>query len=71
MSNYGGRTGMYSIIKFTKEVCRIYGVFAPTIISFVDGSTLSSDDKATVKAWLNGATAACAILQTVEVKYEE
>lgn len=67
--NYGGRNGMSSIIFFVRQVCRIYTTFSAAIISYINASSLSSDDKATVIAWLNAGSAACAILETLKVSY--
>lgn len=68
-SNYGGRNGMSSIIFFVRQTCRIYTKFSAGIIAFINASSLSSGDKATVIAWLNAASAACAILETLKVTY--
>lgn len=68
--NYGGRNGVSTLIKVTKHICHIYASFSGAIIAYVNGSSLSSGDKATVIAWLNGASAACAILETIEYVYE-
>lgn len=68
--NYGGRTGMWSIIFFVHQVCRIYGIFMPSILAFITASSLTTEQKDTVTAWLNGATEACSILELLFVSYE-
>lgn len=68
--NYGGRIGVSTIISLTRHICRIYTTYSSRIIAWVDGSTLSSGDKTTVKDWLAAAQSACAILESVMVVYE-
>lgn len=70
-SNYGGRNGVSSIVRLTRELCRIYTAYSGGIINYVNNSSMSPSDKATVIAWLNGGVAACAILEaSVMVSYE-
>jgi len=68
--NYGGRTGVSTIIFLIKRICHVYTSFSASIIAYVNGSSLSSGDKATVIAWLNGASAACAIIEQIRYVYE-
>jgi hypothetical protein len=68
--NYGGRNGVSTIITVTQKICHIYASFAGQIVAYINGSSLSPADKATVTAWLNGASAACAILETIKFNYE-
>jgi hypothetical protein len=68
--NYGGRIGMASIIKGVQFVCRIYGVYQDPIISYINGSTLSTDQKTALINWLNLATASCGLLMSLKFAYE-
>jgi len=68
--NYGGRIGMSSILAGIHFVCRIYGKSMGTINTFVDGSSLTSEQKTQVKDWLNAATAVCALVESIKVVYE-
>lgn len=70
--NYGGRIGVATLILLARRVCDLYTKYAPSIISFINASSLSAEDKAAVLAWLNAAQSVCAALRTsVEVVYEK
>lgn len=69
-SNYGGRNGVATVIFFTRQLCRIYTKYSAAITGFIATSTLTSPQKATLTAWLNSATEACMLLETLMVVYE-
>lgn len=68
--NYGGRNGVSTLIRTVKYLCKLYLAFANPIITWINGSTLNSEQKTIVLAWLNGMQEACMILETVQVTYE-
>ena len=68
--NYGGRIGMSTTIKVVQALCKIYGTYQAKIIAYVNASTLTSDQKASVISWLNLATEICGLLTSIQVVYE-
>lgn len=70
MFNYGGRNGISTIIRVTKHICRIYLTFSARITQYISDSTLETEKKTTVLAWLNAAQEACMILEEIQVSYE-
>lgn len=69
--NYGARNGIATVIKYVRLLCKIYAKLAPSIVSYIDGSTMTEEQKVTVLAWLDGAMAVCVILETTtQVVYE-
>lgn len=68
--NFGGRIGMSTLIVAVKALCNIYLRYQAPILEYIDGSSLTSDQKSQITSWLNLASASCAILVTLEFKYE-
>lgn len=69
--NYGSRNGMATMLQLVRKLCKLYAAFSAGIISFINASSLTTEQKTEVIAWLNGASAVCAILETsVLVTYE-
>lgn len=69
--NYGGRFGVSTIIFLTIKLCDIYQLNITKIKDFIDGvSGITTDQKNTVKDWLDGANAACTVLKIIKVAYE-
>lgn len=69
--NYGGRFGVSTIITLTVKLCDIYQPNVTKIKDFIDSvDAIDSGQKTTVKAWLDGADAACTILKIVKATYE-
>jgi len=62
---YNKKTGVTTVIKLTKHLCGIFDVFSPTILSWVNSSTLTTAQKAQVTDWLNGVSGVCALLRTI------
>jgi len=71
MFNYGGRNGVSTLLTLIKGICRIYTSFSESIIAYVNGSNLSSEDKITLINWLNLASSACAIVSNLRYSYEQ
>lgn len=69
--NYGGRNGVSEIIRLTRLLCRIYVRYSSRIVAFINASSLTTEQKATVTAWLADAQEACMLLETVMVTYEK
>lgn len=69
-SSYGGRNGMSSLLMFVHALCRIYGAFTAAIVTFINASDLTSEQKTEVLNWLNLATTICTILETIKVEFE-
>lgn len=69
--NYGGKIGMSTLIVLTIKLCALYVTYAPSIKTYINAqSTITTEQKAVVIAWLDGIVAACEILRVLQVKYE-
>ena len=71
MFNYGGRNGVSTLLFIVKRMCHIYTSFSGQIVAYVNGSSLSSEDKTTIINWLNLASTACTILSNLRYSYEQ
>lgn len=71
MFNYGGRIGMSTTIRLVIKLCDIYVKYAPKMKAYINASTnLTTEQKSTVIAWLDGIVVSCEILRLLEVTYE-
>lgn len=69
--NYGGRNGMATIINLIRTICRVYTKFSGAIIAYINSTTLTTEQKAVIIDWLNGASVVCALIEgSVQVVYE-
>lgn len=70
--NYGGKIGIYSVIKFTKLLCRIYVKFLTPIRDYINTHpTLTLEQKVQIIMWLDTAADVCYLLESqVEFVYE-
>jgi len=69
--NYGGRIGMSTLIRLVIRLCDIYVKYSPKMKAYInDSTTLTSTQKSTVIAWLDGIVVSCEILRLLEVTYE-
>lgn len=68
--NYGGRIGMSTLIATVRKACDILVKYQSPLFNFINSSALSTDQKSTVIAWLNGMVGACGILMLLKVEYE-
>lgn len=63
------RTGMAIATQVVKHLCRILITYRPAmdgvLAAAVTGSIITAAQKATLDAWLDGASAACDILRLV------
>lgn len=62
MAEYGARTGVTTLIKVVRALCRLYLTYSAKINAWVN-TAIPSGDRATVLAWLAGIAAVCAILE--------
>lgn len=71
MFNYGGRIGMSTTIRLVIKLCDIYVKYSPKMKAYINASTnLTTEQKATVIAWLDGIVVSCELLRLLEVTYE-
>lgn len=68
--NYLGRTGIASIIKAIQFLCRIYTSYQTSIIAYINGSSLTGDQKGDVITWLNAANGVCGLILLMKVNYD-
>jgi len=65
MAAYGARTGVTTLLALVKHLCGIYMLFSTKINAWVNSSSLSPSDKATVLAWLSSISEVCTLLKTI------
>jgi len=58
---YGSKTGVTTVIKLVKHLCRIFLIYEAKIIAWADGN-MSPTDAATFKAWIATTKAVCTLL---------
>lgn len=68
--NWSGRIGMSALIVVVKKLCHLYITYQAPILSYIAGSSLTTLQKTTLTDWLNVASAACAILVSLQYSYE-
>jgi len=62
---YGKRTGVTSFKQTIKEVCELLRKFQPTIVAWINASTLDATDKALAITAISAVNAACAAIQAL------
>lgn len=65
MAFYGARTGVTTLLALVKHLCGIYGLFDTKINAWVNASSLSPADKATILSWLGSISEICTLLKTI------
>lgn len=69
--NYGSKNGMSTIVKLIKHICRVYLAYTAAIQTFINSSSLTTEQKAQVIDWLEAGVTVCGlIVGAVEVTYE-
>lgn len=61
---YGSKNGISTVIYLARKVCDIYLASSESLISYIDGSSLDSDQKLVVKNWMSTAVTVCTLLKT-------
>lgn len=63
------RTGIVALTLFIKHICHLLTTYRPAIdvviAAAVSASTITSAQAASLKAWLDGAQAACDVVRAV------
>jgi len=58
-------TGITLVISIVKNLCRALDKWYPQIRSWIEASTLTAEQKNTLLLWLNGANAACTLIELI------
>ena len=61
---YNKRTGVTSLKKFVKALCKVYQKFKPSIDGWIDAN-IEEPRRTTVKASLNDIVVACNIIEVI------
>lgn len=64
------RTGLQAFVLLCHKICKLLGTWQATIISAVNASGLTSDQKTEVIAVINAVNTACDAMVQLTTKYE-
>jgi len=66
----GARTGLQQFLRLCHKICVLLGVWQATIISAINASGLTSDQKAEVIGLVNAINTACDAMVQAMTRYE-
>lgn len=64
------RTGLQTFLKLCHKICVLLGVWQSTIISAVNATDLSTEQKAEIVALINAVNTACDAIVQAMTRYE-
>jgi len=70
-SNYGGRTGVSTLIYLVQRICKLFIAYQDSITAFINASTLTAPQKAQVIEWCETGVTVCGLLLLIKVTYEQ
>lgn len=69
-STMAARTGLQQFLKLCHRICVLLGVWQATILSAVNATSLSSDQKTEIIAAINAVNTACDAMVQAMTRYE-
>jgi len=64
------RTGLQAFAKIAHSLCRLLGRWQASIVTEVNASSLTTEQKANAVAYINAANAACSAFVQLMTKFE-
>jgi hypothetical protein len=60
--NYRKRSGVTTLFKTVKYLCKLFGLYHDSILNWLSGHVFDPGQYETVRAWLEGIQTVCTIL---------